>query len=80
MTRVEVEHWLGDHWRWALLVGAFTVGGYVVRIEAAINRMDEATVNREVVRGIGRLVCVADRDRALLAGIPCGELLDERAR
>jgi hypothetical protein len=80
MSGTELRDFLGEHWGKALVVGAFVVGGYVARVEAAITRMDEVVVNREVVRGIGRLVCVADRDRALLAGIPCGELLDERTQ
>ena len=77
MTRRDVEHWLGEHWGKALVVGAFMVGGYVVRIEASIAKMDDAEVYQETVRGIGRLVCVADPDRAALAGIPCGELLNK---
>ena len=80
MSRDEMAHWLGDHWGKALLVGAFMVGGYVVRIEAAIAKMDDAEVSQETVRGIGRLVCVADPEKAALAGIPCGALLNKGVR
>jgi hypothetical protein len=75
-----MAHWLGDHWGKALIVGAFMVGGYVVRIEAAIAGMDDAAVYQETVRGIGRLVCVAEPDKAALAGIPCGPLLNQGDR
>jgi hypothetical protein len=80
MSRDEVAHWLGDHWGKALIVGAFMVGAYVARIEAAIAKMDDATVSQETVRGIGRLVCVADPAKAALAGIPCGALLNKEGR
>jgi hypothetical protein len=80
VSRDDVAHWLGDHWGKALLVGAFALGGYVVRVEAAIATMDEAQVYRETVRGIGRLVCVAEPDKAALAGIPCGPLLNQGER
>lgn len=77
MTRRDVESWLTAHWWQVGILGAFTVGLWVARVEAAVNKMDEIAVSQEVVRGIGRLVCVADRVRAALAGIPCGDLLDE---
>jgi hypothetical protein len=80
MTRHEVEHWMGAHWGKMLIAGAFVVGGYVTRIEASIAKMDDAAVSQETVRGIGRMVCVADPDRAALAGIPCGELLNKGQR
>jgi hypothetical protein len=80
MSRDDVAHWLGDHWGKALVVGAFMVGGYVVRVEAAIATMDEVEVYRDTVRGIGRLVCVAQPEQAALAGIPCGPLLNKGER
>jgi hypothetical protein len=79
MSGTELRDFLGEHWGKALVVGAFVVGGYVARIEASIAQVDEVAVSQEVVRGIGRLVCVAERDKAVLAGIPCGQLLDEWA-
>jgi hypothetical protein len=82
MSRDDVTHWLGDHWGKALIVGAFAVGGYVVRLEAAIAKMDaaedQADVYRATVSGIGRLVCVAEPDKAALAGIPCDLLLNKQ--
>jgi hypothetical protein len=80
MSRDDVAHWLGDHWGKALIVGAFIVGGWVARVEASIAKMDGAEVSQETVRGIGRLVCAAEPERAALAGIPCGELLSKGAR
>jgi hypothetical protein len=80
VTRGEVSHWLGDHWGKALVVGAFVVGGWVARVEAKITKLDDNQVNQETVRGIGRLVCVADPERAALAGIPCGPLLNKGER
>jgi hypothetical protein len=84
MSRDDVAHWLGDHWGKALIVGAFVVGSYVARLEAEIAKIDEkvsdAEVYRATVTGIGRLVCVADPDKAALAGIPCDILLNKGAR
>ena len=80
MSRDEVKHWLGEHWGKALIVGAFAIGGYLTRLEAAISRMDEAAVYQDTVFGIGRLVCVKEPDMAALAGIPCGPLLNKGDR
>jgi hypothetical protein len=84
VSRDDVAHWLGDHWGKALIAGALTVGLYVGRLEGKISRMDErvsdAEVYRATVTGIGRLVCVADPDKAALAGIPCDILLNKGAR
>jgi hypothetical protein len=77
MTAHDVTHWLGEHWGKTLIGGAFVVGLYVARLEALARKVDEVAISQEVVRGIGRLVCVAERDKAVLAGIPCGQLLDE---
>jgi hypothetical protein len=80
VSRDEVAHWLGEHWGKALIVGAFIVGGWVARVEAKMDGMDAAEVSQETVRGIGRLVCAAEPEKAALAGIPCGELLNTGAR
>jgi hypothetical protein len=77
VSRDELTHWLGDHWGKAMIVGAFIVGGWVARVEAKMAGMDDFDVLRETVSGFGRLACVADPERAALAGIPCGPLLNK---
>jgi hypothetical protein len=80
VSRDDVTHFLGDHWGKTLIVGAFVVGAYVNRLEGEIAKNADDRVYQETVRGIGRLVCVAQPDNAALAGIPCGELLNKGER
>jgi hypothetical protein len=76
MTRLEVASFARQHWV-QLGIIALAIIGWVVRVEAAVGQMDRLTDAHGITESLGRLECLRDRQRATLAGVPCGELLRE---
>ena len=74
MSRGEVVGFLREHWI-SVSLGLIAVGGWIARAEyafAAIGGMQRA---QTITESLARLECLRDRERATLAGVPCGTLL-----
>lgn len=76
MSRGEVGRFVRDYW-WQLGALTLLVFGWVVRVEAAVNGLEGLADAQSTVESLARLECLRDRQRATLAGVPCGQLLNE---
>jgi hypothetical protein len=76
MSRGEVGRFLWVHW-WQ--VGIIVVGlvTWVARVEGMVSRTADLEAAADLMESLGRLECLRDRQRATLAGVPCGQLLKE---
>lgn len=82
MSPRHAADWIKAH-SWEVGLALLAVGGWITRAEVAFADAGELhdTVDRdhEIVAGLGRLACIRDRLTAGAAGIPCGDLLNERS-
>ena len=77
MSRGEWGRFVRDFW-WQLGVILFATVAWVVRVEAAVSRVESVTNVESLTEALVRLECIRDLQRAELAGVPCNSLLGDR--
>ena len=73
MSRDEVTDWVKRNW-WQIAATLLAATLWVARVEAAVTDMRG---DHQITQGLGRLACNTDTRSAVLAGLPCRDLLKD---